>query len=272
MAILNLREAITEASKVFAQQNNLTFESIAPDLQFVSSHLALPSDILTIKSPGNSIVVRRILINETDTPTEPQTVSFERKTVNNLTARTIDGFRYGIQPDMVTDVHFFFEVPNINLITSFKYNISTQTSYQATDTVSWLNQVRVVVPPKTKTIIDFIITIGNFNELVSYIASLSGRVVFSYNTNPERITYLPLTYDGATGQSIGDIMANLYKVNAQDNPSDVNLLDLEGTMRLQGGIGLQSRIDITNQPLPGNPLPENVQTIPGQTAAQAVFF
>ncbi|SHH10713.1 ETX/MTX2 family pore-forming toxin [Virgibacillus chiguensis] len=272
MPILNLNDALIESSKIYAQENGLTFVRLADNIQFVSSRLVLPSNTLTVRTSGSEIVVRKILTNGTDTPTEPQTVEFERKTVNDISATTINGYDYGIQPDIVSNINILFQVPNVNISTSFKYNISTQTTYEATDTVSWLNQVTVVVPPKTKTIVDFIITIGNFNSLIPFIASLSGRSVFRSQSNPEQITYVPLTFDGATGESIGDILARLYKVNAQRSPFDVNLLDLEGSLRLRGGLGLQSRVEIRNQPLPGNPLPENVQSIPGETAAQAVFF
>ncbi|SHH10768.1 ETX/MTX2 family pore-forming toxin [Virgibacillus chiguensis] len=271
MAILDLREAITEASKVYAEGNNLTFSKIR-DLEYTDSRLEIPNDVLIVDNPGRSIVARKEIINRTNKPTEPQTISFERKTEDTVTTKTTEGFEFGVSTEVSTNVNVFFANFDISVSTSFKYNTSTETTYESKETISWSENIPVVVPPKTKTIVNFIITIGDFNALVSFLASVYGIVRFNYNSGPYVATDVPLTYRGLTGESIGDIMGRLYNFNTQINPTDVYLLDIEGSLNLQGALGVQSSTEIINQPLAGNPLPESVQTIPGTTRNQAVFF
>lgn len=272
MAILDLREAITEAGKIYAEQNDLNFQRLSDNLEFVNYDLELPQGGLRIDNPGRTIVARKEVINRTDKPTEPQTISFERKTEDTVTTKTTEGYEVGVSAEVSTNVNVFFANFDITVSTSFKYNTSTETTYESKETISWSENIPIVVPPKTKTTIDFIITIGDFNVPVSFIATLAGGFIVNYKANPELFTYVPLTYRGLGGETTGDILARLYNIKTRINPTDVYLLDLEGAINLQGALGVQSSTEIRNQPLAGNPLPESVQTIPGTTRNQAVFF
>ncbi|WP_121640747.1 ETX/MTX2 family pore-forming toxin [Virgibacillus sp. Bac330] len=270
MAILDLRQAITEASKVFAEANGLVFRKIN-QLDFEDSRLELPDDVLIVDTPGRSIVARKEIINRTSKPTQPQTIHFERKTEDTVSTKTTEGFEFGVETEVSTNIDVFFGSVDVSVSTSFKYSSSTERTYESKETISWSEDIPVIVPPKTKTIVDYIITIGEFNAPVSFFATVRGVVMVDYKNTPY-YTLVPLTYRGVTGESIASIMARLYNITAQTNPNDAYLLDLEGELTLQGALGIQSSTEIRNEPLPGNPSSGSVQTLPGETRNQAVFF
>ncbi|WP_181917355.1 ETX/MTX2 family pore-forming toxin [Virgibacillus dokdonensis] len=270
MTILDLQKAIVLASQEYAVGNNLEFYYIN-NVNFVQTNFELPNNTLLVDTLGRAIVTSKELTNETDKPIT-QRVHFDEQTENKLNVQTTYGYKFGAQTDKNAKIDVYFTLYDDRITTTFKYNPSIETTYTSKETLNWSQNIPIVVPPRTKTKIDYIITIGNFNTPISYFISVYGIVVFKYRSGPSDITYVPLTYRGETGESIGDIMGRIYNINARTNPIYGYWLDVEGTLNLEGCLGIQSETRIKNTPLQGNPLPESIQSILGETKKQAIFF
>ncbi|SHH89794.1 ETX/MTX2 family pore-forming toxin [Virgibacillus chiguensis] len=266
MAIYNLNDAIIGAASEWGLVD--LYILLENNVILTEAQLDLPDNRIISTKPGRTIIAKKEITNTTDRPTQQQIVVFERKTENTFSTKTTEGFEYGVQIDVKANIDVVFTQLDTTISTSFKYNTSTEKTQETTETITWREEIPVIVPPRTRTIIEFDITLGDFDQVVTFAQSLEGTLRFTKLFSGQRIT-ATLTQQNSNGDTIANIMKQKYGI-------PITIIDdkvlLDGDVRLSGSLGILSNTTITNQPLPGNPLPKTVETIPGQQASRAVFF
>ncbi|WP_220349795.1 ETX/MTX2 family pore-forming toxin [Virgibacillus dokdonensis] len=272
MNIIILDEALYQAAIQFGKINDLdiVIDSLQ-NIQVAKSELKLPNDQITVGNvPKNVITLQKEFVNTSQQP-KLQTVTFEQNTENRFSTQTTLGFSnyrktiYTVNTNIIVN----FTQYDTKVSSSAKYNISNTKTYTTTQTVHWLKDVSLNIPPKTKTTIIYTIILGDFHESIPVWSTLVGKLVFGSATNLLNKYIVPLTYKGRDGQSIGDILGKLYNITTL---ADGEELLIEGSLLAQGSLAIQANIDIINTPLNGNLTPPSIQSLAVQPAARAVFF
>ncbi|WP_181917209.1 ETX/MTX2 family pore-forming toxin [Virgibacillus dokdonensis] len=267
MSILNLRQAMNQAATVFGKKNNLQFIPASLQRIYVVNTQIL-SSLITTTTLRSPFIQKKVITNKTNQPTS-EFITFEQDIQNIIFSKTINGYKLGVQESKLEQVEVLFSRFQVSIPIVFRYNVSNETEYIISNIIHWSDGISVFVPPKTKTTIYYIINVGDFAQDIEFQMTVGGTLLFNYPNMPDKKVTVHLTDKGAGDESIGDILKRLYSLNLTAYNSQLNMI---GSIRLRGTLGINSLFIIQNNPLGQIPLPTKTQTIPSKTSTNNLFL
>ncbi|WP_121640351.1 ETX/MTX2 family pore-forming toxin [Virgibacillus sp. Bac330] len=271
MAIIDLLRLTGEAGLRWLSDDGLEYPRDYDRVQLLwgndTPRIDPPGGRITSDTPPRTIVARKEITNNTDRPSEPQTITFERTTENVFRTETTEGYEVGtsLQAKASTDV--FFGSLDITVSTNFKFNVSTTQAEESKESITWREEIPIVVPPRTKTRVDFIIEIGEFDQLVPFILPFAG--FFRAIKGTTVVKGGRLTEPNSQGRTIAQYMEQLGDIKVTKGGLGVFVF---GETSLSGALGIESNTVITNFPLPPSNAEVTIDTIEGQSGPRSVYF